>query len=138
MIMNSLSVKNVFISAIFIWSMGLLAMIGSYFFTLIPDASQQSYWMQSLALVPAAFIGAHMYYRKGLEANGFLLGILTFLVMIGLDAFIKIPLFLSTQGISWVKHLSDLNYWLLGVEVITLVAAYWQIERAIQPSKVTS
>lgn len=134
--MKSLSFKNVLISATFIWSMGLLGLIGSYFFSLIPDAAQQSNWLQSLVLIPAVLIGAHLYYRKGLEANGFLLGIATFLVMIGLDIFIKIPLFLLPYGISWVKYFTDLNYWLLGIEVVTVMAAYWQIEQAVQRSRV--
>lgn len=133
--MNSLSFKNILISATFIWSIGLLGLIGSYFFSLIPDAAQQSNWLQSLVLIPAALIGAHIYYRKGLEANGFLLGIATFLVMIGLDTFIKIPFFLLPHGTGWVKYFTDLNYWLLGVEVVTVMAAYWQIERAVQRSR---
>ena len=115
--------------------MGLLGLIGSYFFSLIPDAAQQSNWLQSIFLIPAALIGAHIYYRKGLDANGFLLGITTFLVMIALDTFIKVPLFLLSYGINWVKYFTDFNYWLLGVEVVTVIAAYWQIERAIQHSR---
>ena len=130
--MYSLSFKNVFISAIFIWSMGLLGLIGSPFFSVIPNAAQQSIWLQSIVFVPTALIGAHLYYRKGLSTNGFILGTAILLVMFGLDIFFKVPFFLMPYGISWVQYFMDFNYWLLAIEVVTVVAAYWQIERAVQ------
>jgi len=129
--MNSRTFKHVIISAVFIWSMGLLGLIGSYFFSLIPDAAQQSIWVQSLVFIPAALIGAHIFYRKGFDLNGFLLGMTVLLVMIVLDVVIKVPLFLMPHGVTYVQHFLDFNYWLLGVEVVTVVAAYWQIEQSV-------
>ncbi len=129
--MYPLPFKDIFISATFIWSIGLLGLIGSYFFSVIPDATEQSVWLQSIVLIPAALIGAHLYYRKGLNTNGFILGTAILLVMIGLDAFFKVPFFLMPYGTSWVQYFTDFNYWLLGIEVVTVVAAYWQIEQAV-------
>ncbi|MEM6879389.1 MAG: hypothetical protein AAF544_12560 [Bacteroidota bacterium] len=134
--MTSLSFKNVLISALFIWSIGLMSLIGSYFFSLIPNVAQQSIWLQSIALIPAALVGAHLYYRRGMTANGFLLGASIMLVMIGLDIILKVPAFLLPYGIGWGAYFSDFNYWLLGIEVVTVVAAYWQIERAVQKVQV--
>ncbi len=129
--MKNINLKSAAISAIIIWTIGIIAFVASYFFPLIPDADQQANWVLSIVLIPAALIGAHIYYRKGYQTNGFLLGAAMFLITMVLDAIITVPFFIMPYGGTYKSFFLDLGFWLIALEYISVVAAYWQIEKAV-------
>lgn len=133
--MKNINVKGVVISAIIVWVLGIIAFVVSYFYPFIPDSNLQANWVLSMTLIPAGLIGAHIYYRKGFQTNGFVLGISMFLVTIVLDATITVPLFIMPYGGSYASFFQDIGFWLIGVEYISVVAAYWQIENVIKKTQ---
>jgi hypothetical protein len=134
--MKSINKKSAVISATIVWSIGIIAFVASYFYPIISDPDLQANWVLSFTLIPAALIGAHIYYRKGHHTNGFLLGIFMFSVTIILDAVITVPFFIMPYGGNYASFFLDLSFWLIAIEYISVVAAYWQIEKAIEKTQV--
>ncbi len=134
--MKNLHIKSAAISAIIVWTLGIIAFVTSYFFPIISDADLQANWVLTIAIIPAALIGAHIYYRKGHQTNGFLLGVCMFLVTMILDAIITVPFFIMPYGGNYVSFFTDIGFWLIAVEYISVIAAYWQIEKGIEQTRV--
>lgn len=130
--MKSVHLKSGVISAVIIWSLGVTGFVASYFVPVMSDLDLQANWTLSLVLIPAALLGAHIYYRKGHKTNGFALGLYMFLICMVLDALITVPFFIMPYGGSYLSFFTDLGFWLIAVEIISVVAAYWQIERAVK------
>ncbi|WP_417611933.1 DUF5367 family protein [Owenweeksia hongkongensis] len=124
--MKSLNLKHVAISAATVYAIGILAFVGSYFVPLLDDADFQANLVLMIAIIPAAYLGAHLYYRKAHGTNGFLLGGSMFLGAMILDALITVPLFIIPNGGNYVSFFGDPGFWLIGVEYIGVVVAYWQ------------
>ena len=133
--MKNFKLKSVVISAIIVWILAVLAFIASYFFPVMSDPDLQANWVLSIFLIPAATLGAHIYYRKGYKTNGFVLGISMFLVAMVLDALFTVPFLIMPYGGTYLSFFSDPGFWLIAVEYISIVAAYWQIEKAVEKSR---
>lgn len=127
--------KSVALSSFVVWLIGITAFLASYFVPVMEDPELQANWVLSMALIPAALIGAHIYYRKGYQTNGFVLGISMFLVTMLLDALITVPFFIMPYGGNYQSFFIDLGFWLIAVEYISVVAAYWQIEKAVKRTR---
>ena len=133
--MKQVHKKDVIISAVIVWALGVSAFVASYFVPLMSDPDLQANWVLSLVLIPSAMLGTHIYYRKGHKTNGFALGASMFLVTMVLDALITVPVFIMPYGGDHISFFSDLGFWLLAVEYISVVAAYWQIEKALKSTR---
>ena len=133
--MKSLNIKSAAISAAIVWSVGVMAFVLSYFVPVMSDPDQQANWVLSLVLIPLAALGAHIYYRKGHHTNGFLLGTAMFMVAMILDALITVPVLMMPNGGTYTSFFTDPAFWLIAVEYISVVAAYWQIEKAVKSAK---
>ena len=133
--MKNIKIKSAIISAIIIWTLGVAAFVSSYFVPIISDPDLQANWVLSIALIPAAMIGAHIYYRKGYKTNGFVLGAFMFLVAMVLDAIITVPFFIMPYGGNHISFFTDPGFWLIGVEFVSVVAAYWQIEKTVKSTR---
>ena len=129
--MERIHIKDVLISAVIIWSLGVAAFVVSYFVPIMSDPDLQANWVLSVVLVPVATLGAHIYYRKGHRTHGFVLGASLFLVAMTLDALITVPVFIMPYGGTYRTFFTSLGFWLIAVEYISVVAAYWQIEKAV-------
>jgi len=101
------------------------------------DPDLQANWVLSIILIPAATIGAHIYYRKGYKTNGFVLGASMFMVAMTLDAIITVPFFIMPYGGNHVSFFTDPGFWLIAVEFVSVVAAYWQIEKAVKRTQIS-
>ena len=134
--MKNIHFKSATISALIVYVIGVLSFIASYIFPVMPDADLQANWVLSIVLIPAAMLGAHIYYRKGHQTNGFVLGVVMFLIAIILDAIITVPYLIIPLGGSYTSFFGDPGFWLIAVEYISVVAAYWQIERAVKRTRI--
>jgi len=133
--MNHLQIKNIFISAVIVWTLGVVAFVASYLVPVMSDPDLQANWVLSLVLIPTAALGAHIYYRKGYKTNGFGLGAIMFLMTMILDALITVPVLIMPNGGNYISFFTDPGFWLIAVEYISVVAAYWQIEQAVKSTK---
>ncbi|MEM9389533.1 MAG: DUF5367 family protein [Bacteroidota bacterium] len=131
-IMKNLSVKDVIISALMVWILTITGFIGLYLTSAITVADTQAYRILSLIIIPAALIGAHFYYRKGLKTNGFILGTSMFVITLILDVLMTVPFLIMLYGGTYAGFFSNPEFWLIRVEYISVVAAYWQLEKAIK------
>jgi len=136
--MKEINIKSAIISASIIWTLAVIAFVASYFVPVMSDPDLQANWVLSIALIPSALIGAHIYYRKGHKTNGFILGASMFLVAMILDAMITVPLLIMPYGGNYITFFTDPGFWLIAVEYISVVAGYWQVEKAIKWSKLTN
>ena len=123
------------ISAAIVWMLGITAFVVSYFIPVMSDLDMQANWVLSITLIPGAALGAHIYYRKGHKTNGFVLGTCMFLVAMILDAIITVPVFVMPYGGNHISFFTDPGFWLLAVEFVSVVAAYWQIEMGVQSTR---
>ena len=130
--MKNLNLKSVIISAIIVWVLGVTAFISSYFVSIMDDPDTQANWVLSIVLIPVVTLGAHIYYRKGYKTNGFLLGAAMFTVAIILDALITVPVLMAPYGVNHAAFFGDIMFWFIGMEYVSVVAAYWQIERVVK------
>jgi hypothetical protein len=133
--MKRLILKHIAISSLIVYSIGITAFAGSYFVTIMDNPDLQANYVLMLAIIPAALIGAHLYYRRGYKTNGFVLGAAMFLGAMILDACITVPVFIIPNGGDYLSFFGDPGFWLIAVEYISIVAAYWQIERVVGKSK---
>ena len=136
--MKNLHLKSAIIAAVIVWVIGVFAYVASYFVPVLSDPDKQANWVLTLVLIPAAMLGAHIYYRKGHQTNGFVLGAVMFLVAMILDALITVPFFIMPYGGNFVSFFLDVGFWLLAIEYISVVAAYWQIEKAVKKVSTSS
>ncbi len=135
--MKNINIKSVIISASLVWTLAVIAFITSYFVPIMSDPDAQANWVLSIALIPSALLGAHIYYRKGLKTNGFVLGASMFLVAMILDALITVPFLIMPYGGNYITFFTDPGFWLIAVEYVSVVALYWQLEKAARSVKVS-
>lgn len=125
--MNRLNIKRAILSALIVWTLGVLSFVLSYFVELMDDPDAQANLVLSIALIPITTFAAHFYYRKGSETNGILLGTFMFLIAMTLDAAITVPVLIAPMGSNHLSFFGDPGFWLIGVEYILVVTAYWKV-----------
>lgn len=128
--MKNINIKHVIISCSVIYVLGILAFVGSYFVPIMEDSDLQANIVLMVALIPAAYTGAHLYYRRGNNTHGLLLGSVLFISAIILDAIITVPVFIIPNGGSHLTFFGDPGFWLIGLEYILIVAAFWKFKVA--------
>ncbi|AEV31298.1 hypothetical protein Oweho_0276 [Owenweeksia hongkongensis DSM 17368] len=124
--MTSLNFKHAVISAATVYAIGILTFVSSYFIPLLDDPDYQANLVLMIAIIPAAYLGAHLYYRKAHNTNGFILGASMFVGAMVLDALITVPLVIIPNGGNYISFFGDRGFWLIGVEYVAVVATYWQ------------
>ena len=129
--MKSLNIKNAVISAVIIYILGVTAFVGSFMLPILPDANLQANLVLMVAIIPAALLGAYIYYNKGYQTNGFLLGAFLFFIAMILDALITVPLFIMPSGGNHLTFFSDPSFWLITVEYMMTIVIYWWFRKRI-------
>jgi len=132
--MKNLNIKHAALSSVTVYILGILAYVGSFFIPIMNDPELQANIVLMLAIMPAAYLGAHTYYKRGHTTHGTTLGLAMFSGAIILDAIITVPFFIIPNGGTHLSFFSDPGFWLIGVEYMTVVAVYWQFKvvRVIQ------
>lgn len=122
--MSSLQFKHAAISSIVVYIIGIIAYVGSFFVPIMEDPDYQANLILMVAIIPAATLGAQLYYRRGHDTHGILLGVVMFLGAMILDAVITVPVFIIPHGGSHLSFFGDPGFWLIAVEYITIVFIY--------------
>uniref|UniRef100_UPI003561D8EE DUF5367 family protein n=1 Tax=Mariniphaga sediminis TaxID=1628158 RepID=UPI003561D8EE len=105
--MKNLNLKHVIISSLVVYVLGIMAFVGSYFVPIMEDTDLQANIVLMAAIIPAAYLGAHLYYRRGNTTHGFVLGSVMFLSAIVLDAIITVPVFIIPNGGNHLAFFGD-------------------------------
>jgi hypothetical protein len=126
--MKNLSIQYAAISSVIVYLLGILAYVGSYFIPIMNDPELQANLVLMIAIIPAAYLGAHIYYQKCHGTRGIVLGIAMFSGAIILDATITVPLFIIPNGGSHLSFFGDPGFWFIVLEYILVVLAYWRFK----------
>lgn len=126
--MKNLNLKHAIICSLVVYVLGILAFVGSYFVPIMEDPDLQANIVLIAAIIPAAYIGAYLYYRRGNSTHGFVLGGVMFSSAILLDAIITVPVFIIPNGGNHLAFFGDPGFWLIGFEYVAVVVAYWKLK----------
>jgi len=130
--MKNINFKHIIISCLVVYVLGILAFVGSYFVPILEDPDLQANIVLMAAIIPAAYLGAYLYYRRGNKTHGVVLGTLLFSSAIVLDAIITVPVFIIPNGGNHLAFFGEPGFWLIGIEYVAVVAAYWKLKVAKQ------
>ena len=122
--MKKLNLKHALLSSLIVYIIGISAYIGSYYIPILEDEALQANLILMVAIVPAVILGTFLYYRRGHETNGLLLGVTMFLGAMVLDAAITVPFFIMPYGGTHMTFFSDPGFWLIALEYIAIVFFY--------------
>jgi hypothetical protein len=135
--MKKLNVERAAWASFMVYMMGIAAFLGSYYLPVLPDPDVQANWVLSLALIPAAILGAHFYYRDGSQTNGWILGLVMFIGAMVLDAIITVPLFIIPIGGNHLTFFTDPGFWMIAVEYVLIVAIFSLLRKTKEPITLT-
>jgi len=128
--MKYLNLKYAILSSLIVYVLGIFAFVGSYFLPIMENPDLQANIVLMAAIIPAACLGAYLYYRSGNTTHGFVLGSVLFSSAIVLDATITVPVFIIPNGGNHLSFFGDPGFWLIGIEYVIVVAAYWKLKVA--------
>ena len=128
--MHNLNFKHAAISSIIVYIIGIVAFIGSFLVPIMEDPDYQANLVLMVAIIPAALTGARLYYRRGHDTHGMLLGAVMFLGAMILDAVITVPVFIIPQGGNHLSFFGDPGFWLIALEYIAIVAVYGTLHKS--------
>ncbi|WP_203258430.1 DUF5367 family protein [Hyunsoonleella ulvae] len=108
-----------------IWGFGVSLFNLSFYIPILEDAQQQANMVLFLMVMPLVWYGARFYYRKDKHTHGYWVGQAFFLTAMVLDAVITVLVFIIPNGGSYYEFFTDLGFWIIGVEFITITVLYW-------------
>lgn len=126
--MTDLNIKHTIFSSVAVYVLGILAFVGSFFVQAMDDPDLQANLVLMVALIPAACLGAHLYYRRGHKTRGLYLAFAMFVGAVLLDAFITVPVFIMPNGGDHLSFFGDPGFWLIGAEYVVVVVVYWRLK----------
>ena len=118
------TIKAIIIGGL-IWILGSSFYSASYFLPFLEDVELQANLVLAIAIIPNAWMGAHLYYKWEPEMPGFKLAVITLLTAISLDAMITVPLLIIPQGGCFQQFFSAPAFWLIAAEYFLVVWGYW-------------
>ncbi len=114
--------KNLFsiVCALLVWFLGVSFYLLSFYVSIIESSELQSNIVLALALIPSACLGTFMFYKKGYLKPSVLA--LTFLAVIVLmDAFVTVPVFIIPSGGSYSDFFGDPKFYAIALELYLIV-----------------
>ena len=122
---------------IIIWIVGVSVFTLSSYISILDDAEQQANMLLFISVMPLVWFGAKQYYKKDANTHGYWVGQTFFLTATALDALITVPVFIIPNGGSYYQFFTDLGFWLIGFEFITITVLYWYIKTGIKTQNQT-
>ncbi|MGD1947934.1 MAG: DUF5367 family protein [Croceivirga sp.] len=107
-----------------IWIIGVSIYNLSFFVPILENLAEQANIVLCIAVLPLVWLGAKHYYKRDAHTPGYWVGLVFFLVAGLLDAMITVPLFIIPHGGSHYEFFTDLGFWLIGLEFITIATLY--------------
>jgi len=110
---------------IIIWIIGVGFYSLSFYIHILEDADLQANILLTLSVMPLVWFGTKAFYKMGNHVNGVLLGFAYFLIAGVLDAVFTVPYLVIPNGGSYQQFFTELGFWLIGFEFITISTFYW-------------
>ncbi len=123
---------------IIIWIIGVCVFTLSSYITILEDTELQANMLLFISVMPLAWFGTKQYYKKDTITHGYWVGQSFFLTATVLDALITVPFFIIPNGGSYHQFFTDLGFWLIGFEMITIAVLYWYIKAEINKQNQTT
>lgn len=120
-----------------IWIIGVSVFTLSSYISILDDAEQQANMLLFISVMPLVWFGAKQYYKKDANTHGYWVGQTFFLTATALDALITVPVFIIPNGGSYYQFFTDLGFWLIGFEFISITVLYWYIKTGIKTQNQT-
>lgn len=109
----------------FIWILGSSFYAASYLFPFLDDLELQANLVLAIALIPNAWLGAKIYYKKA-NMHGVKAGMIMLVTAIFLDATITVPYLIIPQGGDYQSFFSASAFWLIAFEYLMIIILYWK------------
>lgn len=113
---------------IIIWIIGVSVFTLSSYISILENAEQQANLLLFITVMPLVWFGAKQFYKKDTNTHGYWVGQTFFLTATALDALITVPFFVIPNGGSYYQFFTDLGFWLIGFEFISITVLYWYIK----------
>ena len=117
---------------IIIWIIGVCVFTLSSYIFILEDVEQQANMLLFISVMPLVWYGAKQYYKQDMKTHGYWVGQTFYLTATALDALITVPFFVIPNGGSYYQFFTDLGFWLIGFEFITITVLYWYIKIGIK------
>ncbi|MEM7549544.1 MAG: DUF5367 family protein [Bacteroidota bacterium] len=128
------NIKAVIIG-VFIWILGVSFFMASYFFPFMEDQELQANLILAISMIPNAYLGAYLFYRKGSLFSGIRLAFTVVFIAIVLDALITVPYFILPYGGSYEGFFGAPAFWLIVLEYFLVVFSYWNFRVRTQTAR---
>lgn len=120
---------------ILIWILGVSTYALSFYLPIMDDKEQQANAVLFMAVIPLVWVGSWMYYKKGGNMNGWKFGQILFLTSVTMDALVTVPFLIIPNGGSYYTFFTDLGFWLIALEFMTVTLLYWYIKVQMKLNK---
>lgn len=111
-----------------VWILGASFYTASYFIPILDNMELQANLVLAIALIPNAWLGARIFYRKGAEMHGLKLGTLVVITAIILDAIITVPFFILPKGGNYQDFFGAPAFWLIVIEYMLVILSYYHFK----------
>lgn len=128
-----MKIVRAIISGILVWALILSVFTVTSFVPAITQTPILQWLVVGTFIVPFAWIGAAIYYRKNEVANvnGLVSGSIMLTTALLLDALITVPLIeIPYNGSSYAAFFGNPMLWVLVAENIAVIYLYWRIQIA--------
>lgn len=113
---------------VLIWIIGVSLYASSYYVQLLENAEQQANIWLSIVIIPVVWLGAKLYYGKGISTHGLWVGLIFFMIAAILDALITVPFTILPYGGTYYDFFVDFGFWFIGLEFIATTILYWYLK----------
>ncbi len=117
-------IKAILVGA-FVWLFVFSAFTALSYIPGIRDSEVQQGLIVAVFLIPFAYLGASIFYKNGVEANGLVVGLIMVTTALILDAFITVPFTIIPLGGSYLSFYSSPILWILVSLNIGTIYFYW-------------
>ncbi|WP_343914650.1 DUF5367 family protein [Aquimarina litoralis] len=111
-----------------IWILAVCAFTFSYEFQILHNPEQQANMVLSLSILPLVWLGSSIYYKNGVTTNGYIVGVVFFLIAAFLDTLITVPLFIMPNGGNYYTFFTDFSFWIIAIELVGVAMLFYYIK----------
>lgn len=110
-----------------IWILAVCAFTFSYEFQILHNPEQQANMVLSLSILPLVWLGSYIYYKNGAKTNGYIVGLVFFLIAAFLDTLITVPFFIMPNGGNYYTFFTDFSFWIIAIELIGIAMLFYYL-----------
>ena len=111
-----------------IWILAVCAFTISYEFQILHNPEQQANMVLSLSILPLVWLGSSIYYKNGVTTNGYIVGVVFFLIAAFLDTLITVPLFIMPNGGNYYTFFTDFSFWIIAIELVGVAMLFYYLK----------